>query len=189
LAQSNVDLFDNTDSDYIILNSAGCGAHLKSYSKYREAGISGKILDLSEFLARMETKQMSNGRLLKVAYDEPCHLLHGQGVSAEPKSLLSQIPGVELVPLKEADRCCGSAGSYSITETKMSLELLERKMNAVMETGADILVTANPGCQIQLAWGVRRRGIEMEVLHLAQFLDRVFSNEPGYPTEPIAKAN
>ena len=79
--------------------------------------------------------------------------------------------------------------SYSITETKMSLDLLERKMNAVMETGADILVTANPGCQIQLAWGVRRRGIEMEVLHLAQFLDRVFSNEPGYPTEPIAKAN
>lgn len=132
---------------------------------------------------------MSNGRLLKVAYDEPCHLLHGQGVSAEPKSLLSQIPGVELVPLKEADRCCGSAGSYSITETKMSLELLERKMNAVIKTGADILVTANPGCQIQLAWGVRRRGIEMEVLHLAQFLDRVFSNEPGYPTEPIAKAN
>ena len=189
LAQSNVDLFENIGSDFIIINSAGCGAHLKSYSKYREAGISGKILDLSEFLARMETKQMSNGRLLKVAYDEPCHLLHGQGVSAEPKSLLSQIPGVELVPLKEADRCCGSAGSYSITETKMSLDLLERKMNAVMKTGADILVTANPGCQIQLAWGVRRRGIEMEVLHLAQFLDRVFSNEPGYPTEPIAKAN
>ena len=189
LAQSNIDLFENTDSDYIIINSAGCGAHLKSNLKYMEAGIPGKILDLSEFLKRMETKQVSNGRLLKVAYDEPCHLLHGQGVSAEPKSLLSQIPGVELVSLKEADRCCGSAGSYSLTETEMSLELLERKMDAVMETGADILVTANPGCQIQLAWGVRRRKIEMEVLHLAQFLDRIFSNEPGYPTEPTAKAN
>ena len=189
LAQSNIDLFENTDSDYIIINSAGCGAHLKSNLKYMEAGIPGKILDLSEFLKRMETKQVSNGRLLKVAYDEPCHLLHGQGVSAEPKSLLSQIPGVELVSLKEADRCCGSAGSYSLTETEMSLELLERKMDAVMETGADILVTANPGCQIQLAWGVRRRKIEMEVLHLAQFLDRIFSNEPGYPTKPTAKAN
>ncbi|SVA92207.1 uncharacterized protein METZ01_LOCUS145061 [marine metagenome] len=189
LAQSNIDLFENTDSDYIIINSAGCGAHLKSNLKYMEAGIPGKILDLSEFLIRMETKQVSNGRLLKVAYDEPCHLLHGQGVSAEPKSLLSQIPGVELVSLKEADRCCGSAGSYSLTETEMSLELLERKMDAVMETGADILVTANPGCQIQLAWGVRRRKIEMEVLHLAQFLDRIFSNEPGYPTKPTAKAN
>ena len=189
LAQSNIDLFENTDSDYIIINSAGCGAHLKSNLKYTEAGIPGKILDLSEFLIKVETKQVSNGRLLKVAYDEPCHLLHGQGVSEEPKSLLSQIPGVELVSLKEADRCCGSAGSYSLTETEMSMELLERKMDAVMETGADILVTANPGCQIQLAWGVRRRKIEMEVLHLAQFLDRIFSNEPGYPTEPSAKAN
>ena len=189
LAQSNIDLFENNDSNYIIINSAGCGSHLKSNLKYIEAGISYNILDLSEFLIRMEPKQVSNEPLLKVAYDEPCHLLHGQGVSAEPKSLLSQIPGVELVSLKEADRCCGSAGSYSLTETEMSLELLERKMDAVLETGADILLTANPGCQIQLAWGVRRRKIEMEVLHLAQFLDRIFSNEPGYPTEPTAKAN
>ena len=189
LARANIDLFDNIDSEYIVNNSAGCGAHLKSYSKYREAELSSKIVDLSEFLARLEMKQMSNGRVLKVTYDEPCHLLHGQGVSAEPKSLLSQIPGVELVPLRGADHCCGSAGSYSLTETEMSLELLERKMDAVMESGANILVTANPGCQIQLAWGVRRRGIEMEVLHLAQLLDRVYSSEPGYPAEPTAKAN
>lgn len=184
LADSNRNWMTDDESSYFIINSAGCGTHLKSYSNYDTERIADRVVDLSEFLATVEMEPVSNGRALKVSYDEPCHLLHGQGISTEPKSLLSQVPGLELKSLRGADRCCGSAGSYSITETEMSLDLLERKMDAVEASGAEILVTANPGCQIQLEWGVRRRGLAVEVLHIAQLLDRAYSGMPGYPTEP-----
>jgi glycolate oxidase iron-sulfur subunit len=109
-----------------------------------------------------------------VAYDEPCHLLHGQKVSAQPKALLAAIPGLRVVPLAEADWCCGSAGIYNVTQPDLSRKLLDRKMDHVARTGADILVTANPGCLMQLAAGVRARGLRMEVVHLIDLLDRAY---------------
>ncbi len=188
LADENISILDNYNSDYIVVNSAGCGAHLKSYLTYVDSGISVKIVDLSELLASIELKPPTVGPAGPVAYDEPCHLLHGQGISAEPKAILERIPGIDLVPLKDGDRCCGSAGSYSVTETEMSLNLLEAKMDDIDSSGAAIVVTANPGCQMQLNWGVKRRGLDVEVLHLAELLDRCFSPDPEYPSEPFARA-
>jgi glycolate oxidase iron-sulfur subunit len=112
------------------------------------------------------------------AYDEPCHLLHGQKISAQPKALLAAIPGLRVVPLAEADWCCGSAGIYNVTQPDLSRKLLERKMEHVARSGADILVTANPGCLMQLASGVRTAGLRMEVVHLIDLLDRAYASAP-----------
>ena len=121
-----------------------------------------------------------------VAYDEPCHLLHGQKISTQPKALLGAIPGLRVVPLAEADWCCGSAGIYNVTQPELSRKLLDRKMEHVARTGADILVTANPGCLIQLAAGARSRGLRMEVVHLIDLLDRAYqsSHEGPPPSTP-----
>ncbi|MCH7731533.1 MAG: (Fe-S)-binding protein [Candidatus Marinimicrobia bacterium] len=108
-------------------------------------------------------------------------MLHGQGISVEPKQIIKSIPGITLLSLIESDTCCGSAGSYSITETEMSLKVLERKMNHIASTGADCVVTANPGCQIQLQWGMYRKNLSVEVLHIAELLDRAYQKSNGYP--------
>ncbi len=185
LADQNISILDNCNSDYIVINSAGCGSHLKSYLTYIDSGISSRVVDLSELLAVIEMKPKAIGPTDPVAYDEPCHLLHGQGISTQPKTILEKIPEINLVPLKGSDRCCGSAGSYSITETEMSLKLLDAKMDDIEASGAAIVVTANPGCQMQLNWGVKRRGINVEVLHLAELLDKCFRIDPSYPTDPL----
>lgn len=183
LAGDIADCFQNTGSDATVVNAAGCGAHLKNYEKLfgpRYSGFAGRIQDLTEFLARTEIRPPENDLTMKVAYDEPCHLIHAQGITREPKYLIQRIPGVELVHLEDADRCCGSAGSYSITKPALSLEVLETKMKWVQDSGAQTLVTANPGCQIQLDWGVRREKLNMEVLHIAELLDRAYSSDPRY---------
>ncbi|MEE2877101.1 MAG: (Fe-S)-binding protein [Candidatus Neomarinimicrobiota bacterium] len=189
LADQNIAVLNKTESDYIVINSAGCGSHLKFYFNYFDSGVSTQVVDLSELLASIEIKSLEAVPAGVVAYDEPCHLLHGQGISAEPKGILKKIPGIDFVSLKDGDRCCGSAGSYSITETEMSLKLLDAKMDDIETIGAAIVVTANPGCQMQLNWGVKRRNLNVEVLHLAELLDRSYSANPQYPTEPFAKAD
>ena len=110
----------------------------------------------------------------RAAYDEPCHLLHAQQVSAQPRAILASIPGLEVVPLRESDWCCGAAGIYNLTEPGMSREILDRKMDCVAETKADLLVTANPGCLIQLEAGVRKRELPMRVIHLVELLDQAY---------------
>ena len=135
--------------------------------------------DLTEFLviSGMHKPQMSLD--VSVVYDEPCHLIHGQGITAEPKQLIEAIPGVTLLPLEESDVCCGSAGSYAITQTAMSMDVLERKIDCIEQTGADAIITANPGCQIQLQWGVRLRKLDMRVLHIAELLDQAYEEVPS----------
>jgi glycolate oxidase iron-sulfur subunit len=110
----------------------------------------------------------------RAAYDDPCHLLHGQRIGAQPRALLGAIPGLELVPLVEADMCCGSAGTYNVTQPELSKALLDRKMANVLASGAELLVTANPGCQMQLEAGVRASGKRVTVMHLMDVLDRAY---------------
>ena len=109
-----------------------------------------------------------------MVYDDPCHLLHGQGIRHEPRLLLQKIPGLQLQELPEADWCCGSAGIYNLTHPEISLSLLERKMKHIQMVDPDIVVTANPGCLLQLQYGVRRFGLRARVLHLVELLDHAY---------------
>jgi glycolate oxidase iron-sulfur subunit len=112
---------------------------------------------------------------MKATYHDPCHLAHGQQVRSAPRALLRSVPGLELVELAESEMCCGSAGTYNLTEPAMAQRLLERKITHVEATGATTVVTANPGCILQLAAGLRARGRDAEVLHVVEVLDRAYA--------------
>jgi glycolate oxidase iron-sulfur subunit len=183
LAQHNIRVFEHNDLDTVVVNSAGCGAMMKEYGQLlehdeiyaeRASAFSRKVKDISEFLAGLVLNPKMARLPLRVAYDDPCHLLHGQGIGQAPRQLLQQIPGVVLVPFKEADWCCGSAGTYNMTQPDMSLRLLDRKMQHVAAVDPDVIATGNPGCLLQLGWGIRRAGLRAEVVHLVELLDRAY---------------
>ncbi|MBA2286292.1 MAG: 4Fe-4S dicluster domain-containing protein [Ktedonobacteraceae bacterium] len=183
LARRNIDVFDQYDCDAIILNSAGCGANLKEYGHLlrddpayagRAERFSAKVKDVSEFLASIEWNRDMGAVPLTVTYHDACHLAHGQKIRQQPRQLLKAIPGITLVDLKEADWCCGSAGIYNITNQDMASQLLERKINNILATGATVIATGNPGCMMQIAMGARERGLPMEVVHPVQLLDDAY---------------
>ncbi len=190
LAKQNIDAFgDNHGNpsaqsleglDAIIINAAGCGATLKEYdallendADYAEKAkqFSGKMRDISEFLAEIEMVKPTREMQRRVTYDEPCHLLHGQKVGAQPRKVLQAIPGIELVELTEAEWCCGSAGIYNITQPELSQEILERKMGHLADTNADIVATGNPGCLLQIQVGIQKHGLPMKAMHPVNLLD------------------
>ncbi len=109
-----------------------------------------------------------------VAYHDACHLAHGQKIKQPPRQLLKRIPGLKLVELKEADWCCGSAGIYNITNQEMASKLLDRKMQNVIASGANVIATGNPGCMMQIALGARERGLDLRVVHPVQLLDEAY---------------
>ncbi|MDO3378605.1 (Fe-S)-binding protein [Geoalkalibacter halelectricus] len=181
LALFNLDLFLAQDVDYIVTDCAGCGAALKEYEELLEeraehdrlARFRSKIRDVSEFL--MEVGLRTEGLqeiTASVTYHEPCHLCHAQGISAQPRRIIRQIPGVELREMAEASWCCGSAATWGLKYAEDSRKVLDRKLENVKASGAEILVTANPGCQLQLAWGVREASLPQDVLHLMELLGR-----------------
>jgi len=181
LAGENLDLFMDLGVDYIVTDCAGCGAALKEYEEILEdraehtrlAAFRAKVRDISEFLAEagLRTDELQPVHT-SVTYHEPCHLCHAQGISAQPRRLLKSIPGVELREMNEASWCCGSAATWGLKFQGESQQVLDRKLNNVAATGADILVSANPGCHLQLAWGVRQAGLKQEVLHIMELLGR-----------------
>ncbi len=185
-ARRNIAAFEGYDLDAIIINAAGCGTTLKEYGDLladdpawakRAERFSLKVHDIHEFLAELPYRAPRGRIAARVTYQDPCHLAHGQGVTHQPRDLIRSIPGVEFVEMADSDWCCGSAGIYNITNPSMSLAILEQKMDRLAATGADILATGNPGCMIQLAYGLRRRGITMEVVHPITLLDRSYSLE------------
>jgi glycolate oxidase iron-sulfur subunit len=111
---------------------------------------------------------------MTVTYHDPCHVVHGQKIRAAPRRLLAQVPGLTVVDLHEADWCCGSAGIYNLTQPEMAGRLLERKVRHILETGAEAVVTANPGCILQIAQGLRERGAGVRVLHIVEVLRRAY---------------
>jgi glycolate oxidase iron-sulfur subunit len=183
MAQHNLRIFEENGLEAVVVNSAGCGAMLKEYGQLlqndgvyaeRAAAFSRKVKDISEFLAGLTLNPQLAQLPLRVAYDDPCHLLHGQGISHEPRQLLQQIPGLELIPFKEADWCCGSAGTYNLTQPEMSMRLLDRKMQHLAAVDPDVIASGNPGCLLQLGWGVKRAGLRAEVVHPIELLDRAY---------------
>jgi glycolate oxidase iron-sulfur subunit len=178
LARKNVAAFSEAGPlDAIVVNSAGCGSAMKEYGHVLDgepgaADMAAKVKDVSEFLARLGIPQPKGRIEKKVAYQDACHLLHGQKVSAEPRALLEKIPGLMLVPIPDPDRCCGSAGIYNLTQPEESAAILDQKLDAIESTGAEIVASGNPGCLLQIGVGLRKRGRLIEVLHTMDLLAR-----------------
>jgi glycolate oxidase iron-sulfur subunit len=185
LARRNIAAFEQTANDAVIVNAAGCGAAMKEYGwllkddpkwSARASAFAAKVKDATEFLGDLgisEPPGKLNGR---VTWDDPCHLLHGQKIREQPRALLAAIPGLEVVPLGEADWCCGSAGTYNVTQPDLARSILERKVANIVRTGADTVVTANPGCLMQIQSGLRKAGSDVRVVHLLDLLDEAYAN-------------
>jgi glycolate oxidase iron-sulfur subunit len=181
LAMFNLDLFLQQEVEWIVTDCAGCGAALKQYEELLEgpaeyeklARFRSKLRDISEFLAEvgLRTDELQEVTAT-VTYHEPCHLCHAQGISRQPRELLKQIPGIELREMNEASWCCGSAATWGLKYSRESQQVLDRKLANVAATGAQLLVTANPGCQLQLSWGLREAGMPQQVVHLMELLGR-----------------
>jgi glycolate oxidase iron-sulfur subunit len=171
LAERNRAAFRLDGLDALIVNSAGCGAALK------EGGdaLARKTRDVCEFLHGAGLRPPERALALRVAYDDPCHLLHGQRVGAAPRALLRAIPGVELFDLPGASDCCGAAGIYNLVQPEMAARLLSRKVAAIRATRPDVVATGNPGCLLQIGRGVREAGLAVEVVHPIDLLARAYA--------------
>jgi glycolate oxidase iron-sulfur subunit len=170
LRKRNRSAFQIDGIDAIVTNSAGCGAALKD----GQDPLARHVQDISEFLMGRGLRAPSAPLPLRVAYDDPCHLLHGQKIAEAPRALLRSIPGVELIDLPGHRDCCGAAGIYNLTRPEMSERLLERKVEALRQTRVDALATGNPGCILQIGAGARAAGLEVEVLHPVELLARSY---------------
>jgi glycolate oxidase iron-sulfur subunit len=170
LRDHNAGAFGAEDFDHLVVNSAGCGAHLKDF--YENLG--PRTLDLSEFLVMAGLPEPRREVKARAVYQEACHLAHAQGVRAQPRRLLSQVPGVELIETRHPEICCGAAGLYSTLEPAMSARVLEEKLDDLLAARPEVVVTANPGCQMQVGSGLLRRGADVQVMHLAELLARAY---------------
>ena len=142
----------------------------------RAKRFSSRVRDISEFLAQEPLRGPLAPVPMTVTYHDPCHVVHGQKIRAEPRRLLAQVPGLKVVDLVEADWCCGSAGIYNLTQPEMAGRLLRRKTGHILATGAEAVVTANPGCILQIVQGLRQQGSSVRVLHLVEVLDRAYGS-------------
>ncbi|MBI4515194.1 MAG: glycolate oxidase subunit GlcF [Deltaproteobacteria bacterium] len=185
-ARRTIDAFP-ADLDAIIANAAGCGALLREYGELladdpayaeRAREFSAKVRDISEWLVALGADAPPAVTPLRVAYHDACHLAHGQQVCEQPRALLRLIPGVDLVELPEADLCCGSAGSYNLLEPAMAARLQARKVRNIESTHAQCVAAANPGCMIQIQAGLRRRKLNIPVVHPVDLLDRAYRGLP-----------
>lgn len=183
LARTNIEVFLN-GFDAIVTNAAGCGATLKEYDDLLEADpdyaersrqFAGRVKDVTEFLTELGLREPPCKLARRVTYQDPCHLAHGQRVRSAPRELIAAT-GAELVEMPHSDHCCGSAGIYNVAETQLSMQILEAKMDDVASISADVIVTANVGCMLQLRAGVARRGLKMEVKHVVELLDEAYGD-------------
>jgi len=182
LARKNIEAFEGMDLDYVAINAAGCGASLKEYPHLladdedyagRAEILASKVRDVSELLGVPGLRK--GGSLpLSVTYDAPCHLLHAQGVSKEPVSLLESVPGLELRPLAGHDECCGGAGIYGITHPELGGQISQDKVQAIQDTGAQVVATGNPGCMMQIGAGLLAAGAAVDVVHPIELLDESY---------------
>jgi glycolate oxidase iron-sulfur subunit len=152
--------------DALVVDSAGCGAHLKDF--YPE--LKGRVKDITEWLAEVGLPAPEKDVQLRVTYQDACHLAHAQRIKKQPRDLIRSLPGVEFVEMRHPDICCGAAGLYSTLEADMSNRILQEKLADLAATHADVVVTANPGCQMQLGAGLRAGGSKMRVEHITELL-------------------
>jgi glycolate oxidase iron-sulfur subunit len=183
LAQRNIAAFEQSRADVYVVNAAGCGSALKHYGELlagdqqwapRAREFSKRVRDVSEVLDAMDLGPSPRAIDAAVTYQEPCHLVHAQRISAAPRRLLALISGLRFVEMDESAVCCGSAGIYNLTEPEMAARLQRRKVAAIARTGATIVVTANPGCAMQVTAGLREAGYRATVKHLVELLDEAY---------------
>ncbi len=177
-ARRNIAAFENEPLDAIIINAAGCGSTLVEYGELlkddpawvkRAEVFSAKVKDLVTWLDSSRLALSGSGA--KVTYHDACHLAHAQGITAEPRELVKAKSGGQLVELAESDLCCGSAGSYNLTEPEMASRLQKRKAQNIIDSGAEVVVTTNPGCLLQIQSGLRKAGAHhIRAIHIADYL-------------------
>lgn len=195
LAKQNIEAFENEEK--VIVNAAGCGCMMKEYSelfrdepewKERAEAFEEKIVDISKYLhdtGYEKPKAMMNTR---ITYHDACHLAHGQGIRKEPREILLDIPGIEMVQMPNADRCCGSAGIYNITNPEMADAVLKSKMENVPED-VEMISMGNPGCMMQMALGVQKYGRNQKIVHTVQLLDWAYLKEEEGDLNDVSHKN
>jgi glycolate oxidase iron-sulfur subunit len=184
LAQANATAFNANDVDAVIINVAGCGSMLKDYGHVAHelaptddalrdqlTKFARKVRDVSEFLMALGPVAPTGHIPLRATYHDACHLCHAQKIREQPRALLSLVPGLELVPLAESEICCGAAGSYNLTQPEMAAELGRRKLDNILQTNAQAVITGNAGCSLQLQMQLRQAGHDLWVAHPMDLLD------------------
>jgi glycolate oxidase iron-sulfur subunit len=189
LAKRMIAVFEAADVDTVVINSAGCGSAMKEYRYLlrddpewatRASAFSAKCEDVAEFLCKLEPLAQRNPLNLRVAYHDACHLQHAQGVHDQPRRLLRQVPDLEVTEIPEATLCCGSAGIFNLLQPDTADQLVSRKVDNLMSTGAEAVASANPGCLLQLMHGLRRRGLKtMPAFHIVELLDASIRGIPS----------
>ena len=187
-ARRFIDVFESeaSDVDTIVINSAGCGSTLKEYGhllrddpRYAERArlLSAKCKDISEFLTELEPRTTRHPVPMQVAYHDACHLQHAQGIALEPRQVLATIPGLKVHEVPEAGICCGSAGIYNLVEPNTAKDLGKRKAQHIESTGADALVSSNPGCLLQIAGCLEEAGTPKRTFHMIELVDASIKGE------------
>ena len=186
LARRNIDTFLNAGLERIVTVSAGCGSAMKEYAQLlrddpeyvdKATRFAEMTVDVTEFLTSLPLDPPQGELPLRATYQDPCHLVHAQRISQPPRELLRSIPGLEFVEMEDSSLCCGGAGTYSMLQRDLSSRLLRNKMEKVRATSPDLVVTANPGCMMQLETGVRNQGSHAQVLHIVDVLDMAYQAE------------
>ena len=190
LAAGTLDAFTRLNLDAVIVNAAGCGSNMKEYelqlrhdNQRRVAGgaFAGRVKDASEFLVDRGLRPPTGHIRARVAYQDPCHLVHGQKIHQQPRQALKMIPGLELVEIVESDWCCGSAGVYNLTHPEIAEEALSWKVKHIIDSGAEIIASANPGCILQIGMGLQRAGKDIPVVHVMDLLGWAYGDETQRP--------
>jgi len=187
LAIHNVKLFNSYNFDYIVTDCASCSSALAAKNmefllnntEYEEQGqrFAAKVMDLNQFLIDVVDIQPpfnAKAQKIKVTYHDPCHLANAQGIKAAPREMLRRLPGVDLVEMNDANRCCGGSGTYSLTHYDLSMQILDKKMANVIQTGADLLATCCPSCMMQLRHGIEREKWDAEVVHPVELWNKLY---------------
>jgi glycolate oxidase iron-sulfur subunit len=187
LARALIARFERERLDFIAVNAAGCGSALKGYPalfagdaawEERARAFAARVRDATELLAGLPPVAARHPLAARAAYHDACHLAHAQGIRAEPRALLATVPGLELVEIPDGDQCCGSAGIYNLTEPEAADQIGARKVENVLSTRADLLVTANPGCALQIGKHLRARGRPLPTAHPLEILDASIRGVP-----------
>jgi glycolate oxidase iron-sulfur subunit len=180
-ARQLIAVFERQDVDTIVVNAAGCGSTLKEYGDLlhddpawaaRARAFSAKVRDVTEILTELQPARATRHPMpLRIAYHDACHLAHGQGVRQQPRDLLKSIPGLSIEPFGESEVCCGSAGIFNLVQPEMAGALGRRKADHIETTGADAVVTSNPGCILQIRSAAQAAGQRRPIVHIVEILD------------------
>jgi glycolate oxidase iron-sulfur subunit len=191
LARRTIDVFERANVDTVVVNAAGCGSNVKEYGHLlrddpvyaeRAKSFAARCKDVSEILAKLSPRVERKPLQMRVAFHDSCHLQHAQGIRAQPRLLLAQIPGVEVLEIPESPLCCGSAGIYNLVQPEAAGELGDRKARLIAPLRADVVASGNPGCLLQLQSSLARAKLQIPVVHTVQLLD---ASIRGLPVEGL----